>query len=213
MKSELLKLYTGWINKFNETVAKLPNDKLHGPFLMSPSESYNRQPNKLLVIGQETIGWSAHYGEPSKQMDQYEEFNLGIKYKSTPFWSVMRKLENALGNDPYSSAWTNLNRFDQNGTRPHGEGLEAISKLDSLLIDELKITNPDYCIFFTGPDFDHRIQTIFKDAKFSEIPGFEYRQFCKISHPELPKECYRAYHPRALRMQKIESRFIDYFKS
>jgi hypothetical protein len=80
MKNELLSLYTKRQEDFKKVVERFPEDDLAGPFLMSPNPDYYTSPNKLLIIGQETNGWSYHIDDISKQMTTYEDFNVGVEY-------------------------------------------------------------------------------------------------------------------------------------
>lgn len=210
MKNELLSLYTNRQKDFKSIVETFPDDDLAGPFLMSPSSDYYTQPNRLLIIGQETNGWSYHIDDFEKQMQTYEDFNVGIEYYASPFWNITRKVETTLDNKPYSCAWTNLNKFDLDAGRPYGEYEAAISKLDDILLLELKILKPDYCLFYTGPSFDYRLKALFQDIDFIEIPNFTLRQFCKLKHPDLPENSYRSHHPKSLRLRYLEDSFIDY---
>ena len=143
-------------------------------------------------------------------MKQYEDFNVGIDYYASPFWNITRKIENALDNKPHSCAWTNLNKFDLNQKRPHGEYEAAISELDDILLAELQILKPDFCLFYTGPSFDYRLKTILQDIEFIEIPNFTIRQFCKLKHPNLPENSYRSHHPKSLRIRYLEDDFVNY---
>ena len=212
MKNELLSLYTSRQKDFKKIVETFPEDDLAGPLLMSRDSAYFTSPNKLLIVGQETNGWSYHINEIEKQMTTYEKFNVGIDYYASPFWNITRKIENALDNKPHSCAWTNLNKFDLDSGRPHGEYETAISALDDILLSELEILKPDFCLFYTGPSFDYRLKTIFQEIEFIEIPNFTIKQFCKLKHPNLPENSYRSHHPKSLRIRHLEEDFINYIK-
>jgi hypothetical protein len=213
MKNELLTLYANRQKDFKKIVETFPEDDLAGPLLMSPNSDYFNSTNKLLIIGQETNGWSYHIDDLEKQMQQYEDFNVGIEYYSSPFWNITRKVEDALGNKPHSCAWTNLNKFDLDAGRPNGQYETAISELDDILLSELKILKPDFCLFYTGPSFDNRLKTIFNDIEFIEIPNFTIRQFCKLKHPCLPENSYRSHHPKSLRIRYLEDAFVEYLST
>jgi hypothetical protein len=212
MKEQLTELYKNNIDNFKSVYNKFPNDKLCGPFLTSPGELYDKQPNKLLVVGQETNEWSDEIDDIEKQMGCYEEFNVGINYRSSPFWNVTRKLEKALGNEPYSCAWTNISKFDVNGKRPQGIHLEEIKRLDSTLVDEINILKPDICIFFTSISFDDRIFDTFPHVVFTAVDLWDMRQLSQLRHPSLPALTFRTYHPKYLRMKGMEEGFIKMMK-
>jgi hypothetical protein len=83
----------------------------------------------------------------------------GVKKYSSPFWQVIRKFEKALTGDTYNCAWLNLNRWDDNSHAPSLENQQILSELDFILLEELRLLDPDLVIFFTGPwnDYDQRI--------------------------------------------------------
>jgi hypothetical protein len=210
MKKQLLKLYEGKKMEFMNIVSTFPESKLHGPFLISPSSDYKNQKNPLLIVGQETNGWTDDVDNLESQMGMYEDFNVGVYYRPSPFWNVTRKVEEALGNKEYSCAWTNVSKFDVDDSRPYGKHLEAISKVDDLLLDEIKILQPKVCIFFTGPDFDNRIKKVFEDVEYLEVEGWPMRQLCQLKHKDLPKHSYRTHHPKSLRIRQLENDFIEF---
>lgn len=210
MKKELLTLYKNRQKDFKKIVNTFPEDDLAGPLLMSPSYEYLNSNKRLLIIGQETKSWSYHIDDIEKQMQQYEEFNVGANYYSSPFWNITRKIEDILGNNPHSCAWTNINKFDLDAGRPYGAYEVAISKVDDILLSEIKILNPDFCLFYTGPSFDHRIKTLFENIEFKEIPNFTIGQFCKLKHPSLPINSFRSHHPKSLRIRHLEYSFLEY---
>lgn len=213
MKEKLKSLYTDRQGDFIKVVTSFPDDDLAGPFLMAPSEKYNSQTKRLLVIGQETAGWDYHVQNIDKQMEHYEKFNLGIDYYSSPFWNITRKVERAIKIEEYSCAWTNISKFDHDGGRSHGKYEQAISNLDNILVEEMKILNPTMCMFFTGPSFDERIKGIFKGVQFVDIENWPNRQFCKLVHSSLPENSFRSYHPKSLRLRHLEESFINYISS
>lgn len=212
MKNTLFELYNTKASEFEEIKTEVKNGKAYGPLLMSPNSEYQNQNNKLLIIGQETKGWE-NYKDIKRQMEVYEGFNFEIKYYSSPFWNVIRKVERGLKNKEYSSAWTNISKFDVDRKRPTGENEKIISRLDNLLIEELKITEPKICLFFTSHTFDYRIKKIFSGVEFVSVPDFEKKILCKLKHKDLPKETYRTFHPRYLRTGKLENKFIEFVKT
>jgi hypothetical protein len=180
---------------------------------MSPNDKYSSQPKRLLIVGQETFGWDYHVSNIDKQMQAYENFNLGVDYYSSPFWNITRKVERALKNEEHSCAWTNISKFDHDGGKAQGKYEQVISSLDSILVDEIKIIAPTVCIFFTGPSFDGRIKNIFEGIQFDDVSNWPNRQFCKLTHPLLPENTFRSYHPKSLRMRHLENNFIDFIST
>ncbi len=143
MKLKLENLYQDYVPLFVSIVYQFPDIDIAGPLLISPNGNYENQKVKLLVIGQETNGWGYHSEDIKIGMRHYEEFNLGEKYYSSPFWNVTRKVERLLGNNDFSCAWTNISKYDVEAGRPFGNYLIEISKIDDLLIKEIEILRPD----------------------------------------------------------------------
>jgi hypothetical protein len=182
---------------------------VHGPFLMSPENEYQQSKTKLLIIGQETNGWSTTTNI-STQMSAYREFGLGKTYNS-PFWSIARKLEQAIGTEPCSCAWTNINKYDEKKKRPKQTVREATSELNDILKEEIKLSEPEICVFFVGPRYHKKIMEMYPSVEFVPVKGWKRNALTKLSHPKLPKETFITYHPKYLRISKLESDFINFF--
>ncbi len=210
MKEDLMDLYRNSQQSFQQVQKSFPHDDLAGPFLMSPSMQYQMQKNPLLVVGQETNGWTYHADDLEKQMRTYEEFNVGYAQSSSAFWKLVRKLEEVTGNASHSCAWANMSKFDLYGRRAYGKYEKAIASLDSLIVDEIKIAAPKICLFFTGPYFDGRLMSIYGNVEFIEIEGWSPKQFCQLRHSLLPELTFRSYHPKSLRLRNLECNFIQY---
>ena len=210
MKQELYMLYKNYQIDFKNVKNLFPNDDLRGPFLISPNLKYANQVARLLIIGQETKGWKSEIDDIEKQMKEYEDFNLGEKYYSSPYYNVTRKIEAKLGNEQYSNTQTNINKFDVGGKHPNGKHEIAISSLDKILIDEIKILKPQICIFFIGHKFDCRLSKIFLDIQFNEVAGFNKMEFCQLKSSLLPELSFRAYHPGYLRRSGKEKKFLNF---
>src|SRR4051794_1196676 len=99
MKEQLLQLYKEKQESFRNVLSSFPSDDLAGPFLMSPSPFYKEQKSPLLIVGQETNGWTYFVDEIERQMYTYEQYNVGSNLDHLPFWNIIRKVEKALGND------------------------------------------------------------------------------------------------------------------
>ena len=214
MREKLLELYSNRKSDF-EYITSNCTGKVNGPFLLSPTEVYSRQPYPLLIIGQETNGFCKTGKDLKERMDCYEGFNSGKEYnrKSSPFWNVTRKIECILGDEPYSCAWTNISKYDQENKTPSPENTKFISKVDDLLIDEIGILKPKVCIFYTSYKLDQRIQKIFDGVEILPVPNFEKNQACQLKHAALPELTFRTYHPAYLRQGGLENRFIELIKS
>ena len=212
MKEKLFETYSNRKSDF-DYINNNCTGKINGPFLLSPTEKYNKQPYPLLIIGQETNGFCKDEVNLKKRMDCYERFDCGRGYKPSPFWNVTRKIEKVLGDEPYSCAWTNISKYDQENKTPSPENAKFISKVDDLLIEEVQILKPKVCLFFTSYKFDQRIQNIFDGIEFLPVDNFEKKQVCQLKHESLPELTFRTYHPGYLRQGRLEGRFIELIKS
>jgi len=213
MRQELLLLYQSQQHKFREIVDQFPNEKLYGPYLVSPSNKYIEQKNRLLIIGQETNGWSEYVENLDKQMQCYEEFNVGETYKSTPFWNVTRKVEKIINHEQFSCVGANINKFDVDQRRPKGKHETAISTLDNILVSEISILKPKICIFFTSHTFDYRLKEIFSEVELLKVDGFTTKELCQLKHPNLPELSFRTYHPKFLRINRKEGKFLAFIST
>ena len=189
-----------------------PDKGLSRPLLMQPL-AYFKQPIKLFIIGQETYGWNCEHDNVDALLEKYTVFNMGEKYYSTPFWNITRKVESVLGIEKYSCAWSNLNRFDQNQGPPTGKILEAVSELDFLVREEIRILKPDICLFYTNWKYDQRIEAQFSRVQFHNIRGLPNSHFTRLIHEALPKLTFRTPHPRTIRIQKWEEAFLNFLGS
>jgi hypothetical protein len=88
-------LYQTHIERFAQFVNTFPEEKLqlHGPLLLDPS-AYFEQPIKLLVVGQETMGWHSKYDDIDAQLEGYREFNVG-EFRRGPRFGTSRAMSNA----------------------------------------------------------------------------------------------------------------------
>lgn len=189
---------------------------MNGPYLIEPNNAYWNANTKVAFVGQETNGWKTKecYTESSisEQMTKYKNFNLGetYKYKGGPFWSVIRKIEDALTGSTLSSAALNLNRYDQGKKSPSLENQAILSSLDFLLLEELKLIAPNVIIFFTGPRYDARVKSLLKiQSPMIEMNGFSRRQLCQLETPALTSMIFRTYHPNYLRRAGLEKDVIE----
>jgi len=212
MKEELESFYKNYHSKFAELITTFPKKSFNGPLLISPNELYVKQNRKLLVIGQETNGWTGLSETVEPHLELYKEFNVGYSYNS-PFWNITRKLEENLNLEPFSCSWSNINRFDEDCGPPSGESLKIIERFDEIILTEIQILKPDIIIFFTGPKFEYRIKNLFENIEFNEVESFQNMHLSRLYHKLLPINTYRTYHPKYLRLRKLEEKFVNYFKT
>jgi len=230
LNKQLTQLYLSRANDFRKVLKELSvQDKeksYPGPLLISPTPKYVNQNTKVLIIGQQTNGWS-YWRKDIDDVENvkillklYKNFNLGENVGSTPFWNVIRKLEEALGIEPLSVLWTNINKFSAEYKKNTSEiislsdnEIDIISKVGDLLINEIEILQPDICIFFTGPNLDEKLKSIFEGILFEEVSNWDTRELAKLKHQKLPELSFRTYHPSFLRrIKNLEEKFINFMK-
>jgi hypothetical protein len=214
MHEVLYQLYVSRQANFIKVQSQFSGNELAGPLLMAPNALYDQQPNPLLIVGQETKGWRSLEGDAIReQMAAYEEFNVGEGYYASPFWNVTRKVEAALGNAPYSCAWTNVSKFDVARGRSYGDQAAVIATLDDLLVAEIALLKPKVCLFFTGPDFDDRLRHTFPELTYQQVTEWPERALARLVHPALPANTFRTYHPNYLRRSGQEAAFLEFMQS
>jgi hypothetical protein len=201
-------LYQANHNRLVQFANSFPEKALNGPLLMDPTE-YFKQERKLLVVGQETNGWHNAYKDIDAQLECYKQFNLGEKWGRGAFWNINRKVEKMLDIAPCSCAWSNLNRFDQDKNPPTGAVLDAMPSLDFLLREEIQITLPDVCLFYTNRKYDYRLEALYPGVQYSAIEELPNSHFVKLTHPDLPRLTLRTPHPTFIRMKGWEKVFLE----
>jgi hypothetical protein len=120
-------------------------------------------------------------------------------------------LELALIGKTHACAALNMNRFSEDERRPCAENLIILSELDFLLLEELKLLHPDVVIFFTGPDFETRLNALLQPLHNS-VADFTLRQLSKLESPLLQTRIYRTYHPGYLRQSGLEIPVLEALK-
>lgn len=173
-----------------------------GPFLITATDRYEQSKFKIAYVGRETHGWES---KPSvkDQMQYYQSFfgdasdDLPL---GSPYWSFITKLETALNLEKLSSAWLNLNRFDVNETSPIGQDLEQIMQWDWMLLEELKILQPDAVVFVTAHAYDPRLSALLQGIKHN-VENIDPRLLSSWESPHFSFPLLRTYHPKYLRMR------------
>jgi hypothetical protein len=161
---------------------------------------------RLLIVGQETYGWGEgiDHGQPVEELvdelsSWYRSFDLGAKYRSTPFWAAADQIYRALNPKAEGRAflWSNLVKMDSGKSRVSAEVEERVAALRLLQL-EIAAHRPEVVVFFSGPRYDHRLTASFPDAVLEAAGPL----LSRVVHPDLPERSYRTYHPRYLRMSR-----------
>ena len=118
----------------------------------------------------------------------YEQFDMGAHYVRSPFWQAAREMQLALNQRSPAGAfiWTNVNELDM-ARRRIPASLEARLEANDLLLEEIRITDPEVVLFFTGPRYDDRLRTLFRGVKLTPLPGVGLEHVSRVEHERLPK--------------------------
>jgi len=199
INKRLLEFYMG-VSPQLENILE-PYEDCSSPHLIFVPDGYAAVTARLMIVGQQTNGWEngIFSSDPSgveAVMRLYADFNLGKKWKRSPFWQAAHKLFRLLNPDgpERSFLWSNLVKVDQNGHRPNADLEEKVCAL-RILHEEISITKPDVVVFFTGPEYDQRLKKTFPSVRY--VP--DSRLLAKLKHPEFPALSFRTYHPNYLR--------------
>lgn len=195
-------VYEGAIQQLVDLVREFENTSC--PHFLFVPQSYIECSTKLFIVGQQTYRW----GHPEKfniseglseTIQEYKNFNLGENYTRSPFWQACLKIQKLINPSSPSRAfiWSNLVKIDQGGNRPNKELEHAVSLLN-LLQSELRITQPDAIVFFTGPYYDDRLVSSFPQMQIMPESAF----LAKLRDPTLPELSFRTYHPNYLRRSR-----------
>jgi len=128
-----------------------------------------------------------------------------------PFWTSFRAVEDW----PAGVMYTNICKVDwEGGSFIRGNKAAGRAFLDrqrAVVQAELEILRPDVCLFMTGPNYDWVVDTQFPGV-LSEVradASISARELAWLSHPLLPANSLRSYHPAYLvrtgRRERIET--------
>jgi len=211
------------------------------PHLLYVFPEYLQTRYRLLVVGQQTGGWgfdnaeywgSSSWDDSIEKLEDYdfikklteELIKVYIrcfhteKYLRGVLLPTARKLFRRL--NPFSPeqgfVWSNLIKIDQVGKRLVDDYTEKlVCNSFPVLLQEIKITNPDVVVFFTGPHYDERLEEIFPGVQIITMEGFgpqanfSAATLAKVIHGELPAKSFRTYHPRPLNQGGELERVLD----
>ena len=182
-----------------------------GPLLIKAPQGYGVAKKHLVIVGQQTNGWSNirddDKGDPIEYlMNDYEGFALGKNpegkdWTKYPFFLAAHELHKKINPEgpELGFVWTNLVRVDQTCERPTPEIEEAACGC-GLLEKELSFLEPDIVIFLTGPTYDERLMKTFPGISFEQMSEGVFVH--RLLHHQLPKTSFRTYHPKYLSFSK-----------
>ncbi len=204
--------------------------RLSAPLCLYVPERWKNTENRVLIVGQETLGWDFRDGlyyewpyEPIANWRDFERVPESVtamihgykvfefsrhepKHYHSPFWRAYRQFREALGEQKdgleTSVLWTNLFRMSLDGGSVIEGTPEEIRQIReasrAVLCAELGILKPTAVVFFTGPNYDETLNSLFPGIRVSSFNGRDPRNTAQISHPDLPSMAWRTYHPKHL---------------
>lgn len=187
------------------------NYRLSDPLCMNLKACYLKQKPRLFIVGQQTQEWDYTPNlTVGDAVENYRNFDFTLGYPSirgTPFWSVVRRLEELLCIPEDCVAWSELVRMDGRPGAPSPPVREEIvKKLPTLLRQEIRYSRPHIVVFFTGPNDDYLLNQTFgvTDEDYCQVSAsFEERELAKVGIriDHLHPSAYRTYHPHMLQRQ------------
>jgi hypothetical protein len=227
VNEKLEKLYS---QHFDKALSAKKDLKISSPLLIKINEEkYNNSDLKIMIIGQETFGWHGEFGSDNiqKLMNGYDSYltnNLKGKNKRV-FWKAFHFFEKELNKFHYDKStyyiWNNLikiSKYEDKGMTKNIRNFER--NYFSVILDEIKILNPNIVIFLTGPNRDIDIKHNFSNVTFDNM-GFpntikdkrNYTTAHKVISDELPEKSVRLYHPNYFGgYNKVKSIALDILK-
>ena len=179
---------------------------LSAPLVIDAPPEYEAAQVRLMIVGQETLGWGESIA-PTRDSediletlrDWYRDFDRGARYRATPFWQAAHQLFTTLNPSATARAfiWSNLYKMDVGGRRPPVDREAEINDAH-ILQTEVMALRPEVVVFFTGPQYDRRLIDCFPNATFTQIS----RTLARVAHPTLPLLSFRTYHPKYLRLSR-----------
>lgn len=158
----------------------------------------------FLVQGNSIDALMANYGDFA--------FAVGTKHYQSPFWRAYRQIRKVLDTSvdgiEASVLWTNIFRMDfkggsvwANSTRDEFSAIQKCGR--GLLSKEIRILQPDFMVFFTGPNYNSELEQEFIGLSYTKINTHDVSRSAWLSHPVFHEaKVVRTYHPRYLQTSK-----------
>jgi hypothetical protein len=177
------------------------------PMLLQFDEpAFTSAAKRILICGQETLGWDVFGTSIKDGMATYYEFFIEGEfypgYSKSAYWKAFRYFENEFrhlwGKDQCTFIYQNLSKMGRNDGNP---GVTAeIRQLERayfpVLRDEMAILRPDVVLFLSGPNRDDDIRFHYPDVQFGTAgTEIDLRKVAWLSSRDLPAASLRLYHP------------------
>lgn len=225
-QSELNSVYRGFLDRLRDGLSGERGaafSELSAPFLIRIMEEYASAEPRIAIVGQETYGWMDLHLDAflrSRGIDgalaEYEKFDFGANYCSSPFWRRFHEVGQRLLGTRYNRravTWMNLFKCNHAGKKsamiesPHRE-LVLDLQADIFQL-EVRHLAPQVLIFFTGPKYNSVISRFYPRASFVTLGEYPVDQVARVRDDQLPELTFRTYHPGYIHWHKAARQFID----
>ena len=212
--------YTKWpliITELEKSDDENPIASAYPMLIKVNEEKFNNANMKFMFFGQEPNVWDAS-DNIDGLMDFYYLFtacenDFKVKRRGH-FWNGLKKLHELLKEEfndrsiyPIYNNVIKIGRIDKAG-RPPNYIYEIERRCFDVIKEELKILQPDFCLFFSGPDYDNVLKDIFGEIEYNPVIPYAERELAKINIPGIDL-ALRTYHPNFLYRNDID----DYFET
>ena len=178
-----------------------------GPHVVRIPDRFADAPIRLVVVGQETMGWDRR-DSAEAQRALYPVDTVVERKRRRPFWRASCEIADALGgrkNAPF--LWANLVAADVGRKQAPPDVRNALREAappHGLLRYVLKAAQADVVSFFTGPRgyYAYEMEQQFPGLEQIDVEGFDRRALVRLRHEALPAASFRSYHPNYLRRSK-----------
>ena len=219
MNHELNECQAKWLKQVFEPFAEKYSN-ISYPFFLGVSEKYIQAQNRIMIVGQETNGWSTYKPDWSIEDSQkwaIDYLNYQLHYSSdpalkeqfgrrnsSPFWGFFKQFSK----DDIVPCWNNVDKAQRNidgNTKSLTEAMEG--ELNCTLPDsnktlfqkEIEITQPSLIVFITGPTYSRTMEAAMT-LKTGALDYFElsHQNGC-VDITEIAgfnKPTFWTYHPR-----------------
>lgn len=217
------------IHEENIKLDKLGNykNKATNPLLLKTNDLYDSSDIKIMFFGQETNIWlreknkGAFLGDIEPLIALYDDFYLKKKCYNYggQFWNGIKRFEKIIQksfpNKNIGLLWNNLVKIGKCSKGFPYKINHITNEYFNVIKEEIDILEPDFLVFFTGPNYDITLRSNLVDFKVISINGYKSKEICGINFSYLPK-AIRTYHPNYLwRTKRIDdylTEIVNYIK-
>ncbi len=185
MNDEIEILYNSKLSDFYKAIENLDDcvtDKTFGPFIPYAFEEYFAAKRKIMIVGQQTMGWvplkdaikNNYYYKNFIELKEgsTKDFENGKGYYSSPFWRFATEINQSLNGSSSSRLafiWNNLFKIEEDNYYPDSKNLyELTMKYFNILNEEIDIFKPEIVLMLTGPNYDWYFEKLWNE-KYENI--------------------------------------------